>query len=503
MIDWLPRLVARTPFTIHWKLLLAFLTIVVLLIAAGAVGLEGLSGVNRRSEELVMLHRKIAADRQLQHDTTGQLYSVASSLSIPDERALDATLRQLNQFGYDLDRLQYVAKDELDLLVKVRQDYEQFILVMTRVIKMIRGGRVTDGREMQHREAAALADRLERLTNELVNKAEADLIAGIEKSHEEYLTSQRLVVAFALGSILLALGLGYAISRSLVDPVIKIKERLRGIATGDFQSQVVIANRDELGNLAVDVNRMSGELGRRYSQLELANRHKSEFLANMSHELRTPLNAIIGFSEVLKDGLFGDLDAKQLEYVRDIFSSGHHLLALINDILDLAKIEAGRMELAVSEFDLPTTLENTMTLVRGRADRNGIQLDLQVDKSLGAFTGDERKIRQTLLNLLANAVKFTPEGGRVSVTASPAPNGIQVSVSDTGVGIPPQEQEAIFEAFHQAAEDQTIQSEGTGLGLTLAKQFVEMHGGRIWLESQPSKGSIFTFTLVPQPCPMN
>jgi signal transduction histidine kinase len=237
--------------------------------------------------------------------------------------------------------------------------------------------------------------------------------------------------------------------------------------------------------------------------LEAANRHKSEFLANMSHELRTPLTAIIGFSEGLKEKMFGELNPKQTEYVRVIYSSGQHLLSLINEILDLSKVEAGRMELVVTSFALPVALENALTLVRERAHRHGIALELRIDERLGEIVADERKVKQVLVNLLSNAVKFTPEGGSVVVTAASTQYGVEVSVSDTGVGIAPEDQEVIFEEFRQVGADYTRKREGTGLGLTLAKKFVEMHGGRIWVKSELSKGSTFTFTLPLRPCPTN
>src|SRR3989454_12689053 len=345
MTSWLIGLVARIPVTVHAKLLAAFLAIVVLLITVGAVGLQTLSAVNRRAENLVQLQRKIAAYRQLQHDTTGQLYSVSAALLVPDERTLEATLRRLHQFGYDLDRLQFVARDEVELLGQVREDYDQFIKVVTRVIELIRAGKAAEGRELQQSQAGPLADRLERLTNELVNKAEADMVAGIEATEKSYTFSRSVVIGFAVGSIGLALVLGYAISWSVIGPVRQMDARLRDIAAGDFGGQLQIVNRDELGVLAANVNRMNRELGRLYQQLEAAMRHKAEFLANMSHELRTPLNAIIGFSEVLLERMFGELNPKQEEYLQDIMTSGRHLLSLINDILDLSKIEAGRMEL--------------------------------------------------------------------------------------------------------------------------------------------------------------
>jgi signal transduction histidine kinase len=496
--DWLPDWVARLRASIHTKLLGAFLMIVAMLLASGIVGLRALSEVNRRTEDMVQLQRKIAAYRQLNHDTVAQLYSVASSLLKPEERTLEATLRQLNQFGYDLDRLQFVAQDEKEIYARLRQDYEGFIQIVTQVIELIRSGKPAEGRDLQLTKATPHTERLERLTNELVNKAESDMVISIEASHEAYAASQRAVTVFVVASILLALLLGYSISSSIVRPVRQMEARMREIAAGDFFNEVVVPNRDELGALANDLNRMSEQLGRAHSELETASRHKSEFLANMSHELRTPLNAIIGFSEVLKEGLFGPLAPKQAEYMRDIHASGQHLLSLINDILDLSKVEAGRMELSVSRFDMPTAIDNALMLVRERAIRNGVALSSQLDGEIGTFAGDERMVKQIMLNLLSNAVKFTPAGGSVAVVAKPTADGVQVAVIDTGIGIAKEEHQSIFEAFRQGDAGRDRSREGTGLGLTLARKFIEMHKGRIWLESEVSKGTTFIFTLVSQ-----
>ena len=495
MRAWVVELVARLPFTVHAKLLAAFLAIVLLLIVVGAAGLQTLSAVNRRAENLVQLQRKIAAYRQLQHDTTGQLYSVSSALLVPEERTLDATLRQLNQFGYDLDRLQFVAKDEVELLTRVREDYEQFIKVVTQVIELIRAGKAVQGRELQLTQAGPLADRLERLTNELVNKAEADMVASIDATQEAYLGSRWVVISFAVGAIGLALVLGYAISWSVIGPVLRMDARLKEITAGDFSGRVEIPNRDELGTLAGNLNRMSEELGRLYREIEAASRHKSEFLANMSHELRTPLNAIIGFSEVLLERMFGELNPKQEEYLKDVLSSGRHLLSLINDILDLSKVEAGKMELELSAFNLPVSLEGCLSLVRERATRHGIGLALTADERVGDVVADERKVRQVVLNLLSNAVKFTPEGGRVGLSLTQGEGEVEIAVSDTGVGIAPEDQAAVFEEFRQVGSDSARKNEGTGLGLALARKFVELHGGKIWVASEVGKGSTFTFTI--------
>ena len=247
--------------------------------------------------------------------------------------------------------------------------------------------------------------------------------------------------------------------------------------------------------LAIQNARLFREIEDKSRQIEAANRHKSEFLANMSHELRTPLNAIIGFSEVLGERMFGELNEKQAEYTDDILSSGRHLLSLINEILDLSKVEAGRMELELATFDLPLAIDNARTFVRERATKHGINLDVTVDERLGDFVGDERKIKQILLNLLSNAVKFTPEGGRIGIKARQADGSVEISVSDTGIGIAPEDQPKIFEEFRQVGSDYAHKTEGTGLGLTLAKKFVELHGGKIWVESEVGKGSTFSFTL--------
>jgi signal transduction histidine kinase len=304
----------------------------------------------------------------------------------------------------------------------------------------------------------------------------------------------------------LLIRLGY---RSLLSVPLLREQQIMGALTvwrrrsGEFRPEVVnlLQTFATQSALAIQNARLFREIEDKNRQIEAANRHKSEFLANMSHELRTPLNAIIGFSEVLQERLFGELNDKQAEYTSDILTSGQHLLSLINEILDLSKVEAGRMELELASFDLPLAIDNARTFVRERAVKHGITLDVDVDDRVGEYVGDERKIKQILLNLLSNAVKFTPEGGRISITANKTENGAEISVSDTGIGIPPAEQPTIFEEFRQVGGDYAHKKEGTGLGLTLAKKFVELHGGRIWVESEIGKGSTFTFTLPSKPLP--
>ena len=238
-----------------------------------------------------------------------------------------------------------------------------------------------------------------------------------------------------------------------------------------------------------------GEVEAKSREVEAANRHKSEFLANMSHELRTPLNAIIGFSDVLAERMFGEINPKQGEYLGDIRASGQHLLSLINDILDLSKVEAGKMELQPSRFSLADALQSVAMMVRERAAGRGIGLSTQIDPAIGLVEADERKIKQVVLNLLTNAVKFTRPGGQVQLRATRAGDGVSVAITDTGVGIAPADQARVFEEFAQARAGAAGEQEGTGLGLTLSRKLVELHGGTIWVESELGKGSTFTFTL--------
>jgi PAS domain S-box-containing protein len=242
-----------------------------------------------------------------------------------------------------------------------------------------------------------------------------------------------------------------------------------------------------------ELQQRTRELADQSRQLEFASAHKSQFLANMSHELRTPLNAIIGFSDVLHEQMFGELNERQLAYVDDIRAAGQHLLSLINDVLDLAKIEAGRMDLELAEVDLPGVLRSAVSMQGERAGREGVELSLTAEPEEFTITADERRVRQIVFNLVSNAVKFTPANGQVDISAQIEDGTVEVAVTDTGPGIAAEAIEAIFEEFEQTAEGK--QAEGTGLGLPLSRKLVELHGGRLWVESEVGRGSTFRFTL--------
>ena len=233
-------------------------------------------------------------------------------------------------------------------------------------------------------------------------------------------------------------------------------------------------------------------------EAEAASRAKSEFLSSMSHELRTPLNAIIGFSEVLQEQYFGELNEKQLDYVNDVLTSSRHLLSLINDILNLSKVEAGKMELEPAPVGLKGLLEGSLVMIKEKAHRHGIKLSSVIPEDMTGlvFTADERKLKQVMYNLLSNAAKFTPDGGSITVEAQRAEEEITISVTDTGIGLSPDKQERVFDSFYQVSSGLVDKTAGTGLGLPLSQKFVELHGGRLWVESEgEGHGCRFSFSL--------
>jgi signal transduction histidine kinase/FixJ family two-component response regulator len=484
----LAGLVARVPARVQVKLLAAFLAIEVLLILMGAVGLEVLSGVNQRADELIRLQRKIEAYRQVQHDITSQLYSVASVLLTSDELTLSSAQRQLNQFRYNVDRLQYVAKDEVELLDRFQQDYARFTNVATNVLELIRTGQAAEARELQVAQALPLADRLERLTNQLVNKAEADMVAGIEASKDAYVTSQWTVVGFALGSSVLALLLGYAISGSLIGPLTEVEARLGQIAAGDFSQRVNVANRDELGALAANINRTSEQLGRLYHQLELANLAKSRFLAAASHDLRQPLHAL----NLFLDQRRGETDqAERSRLDGQIDAAVAAMNELFNSLLDISKLDAGVLAPSVSEFPIDQLLKRIETTFLATARKSGLRL--RVVSSRAWVRSDFILLERILLNLVSNAVRYTERGG-VVVGCRHRDGRLRIDVCDSGIGIPESQRDKIFGEFYQL--DAGEGRGGLGLGLAIVERLCGLLDHSIQLVSGVGRGSRFS-VLVP------
>ena len=507
----LVRAVGRIPAGVHAKLLVAFGGVALLVVVLGALGLRLLGQSNERVDTLGTLQQRAFAYGKLRSDALyvrtlwaqnvgGDYYTVFPDLNREDfsadgpviDRLIKSAATQIPASTFP-DNLGFVPPPEDEVFLKrIRSTGRALSEVMRQIvdIDLVAPKRATS---LRYR-AELLTIDLSQHATELANTTRKRTNALIAENAGAYTSSRNLLVGAAAGTIVLALLLGFVLSWSLIGPIQRIDSRLAAIASGNFSGHVDVTNRDELGALAANVNRMNDELQRLYRELETASRHKSEFLANMSHELRTPLNAIIGFSQVLRDGLFGEVNAKQEEYLEDILTSGHHLLALINDVLDLSKVEAGQVQLELAPFSIEDALERGVSMVREQATRNGVQVTLHANDGLHVVTGDERRVRQVIFNLLSNAVKFTSAGGSVDVTATRANGEVRVSVADTGPGITEDDLGRIFEEFQQT-EAGARQHEGTGLGLALSKRFVEMHGGRIWCDSEVGKGSTFVFTI--------
>jgi signal transduction histidine kinase len=513
--DTLAALPALAPGTLRTKLVVAFLAIAALLVVLTLLGLRVLGQANARVERLDVLQLRSATYQALEAhagdlqqtlgvraagDPTISLYTGGKQLqggqqwTLADLQVADtlsqievATTEQL--FGFVPP-----PADERELR-RIRSDYASISRALTHIQKLDRAGITGYERARPYVGAArAKGDGLHVLAQDLAFKARAETQALVKTNAGAYASSRNLFISASGASVALALVLGLLLSWSLIGPIRRMETRLVQITAGDFTGRLHTSSRDELGSLAANVNRMNDELRRVYGELETASRHKSEFLANMSHELRTPLNAIIGFSQVLRQRLFGEINEKQDEYLDDILSSGNHLLSLINDVLDLSKVEAGQIELELTAFSLREALERGVVMVRERAVSNGVQLSLELAPDVHAVRGDERRVRQVVFNLLSNAVKFTPAGGSVTVASSRVNGEVHVSVTDTGPGIALDDQERIFEEFQQT-DVGVEQREGTGLGLALSRRLVELHGGRIWVESDLGRGSRFVFTL--------
>jgi signal transduction histidine kinase/DNA-binding NarL/FixJ family response regulator len=482
-------LVSRVPARVQVKLLAAFLTIVVLLIVMGAVGLQVLSGVNQRTDELNRLQRKIEAYRQVQHDITSQLYSVSSAFLSPDELTLSSTLRQLNQFGYNIDRLQFVAKDEVELLDQFRQDHDRFTNLVSQVVESIRAGRAAEARELQLAQAVPLADHLERLTNQLVNKAETEMVTGIELSNQAYVTSQWMVVGFASGSIALALILGYAISWSLIGPVTKVGSRLDQIAAGEFSQRIEVVNRDELGTLAANVNRMSEELGHLYQQLEAANLAKSRFLAAASHDLRQPLHALNLFVTQLRS----EKDqAEKIRLIEQINVATGAMNDLFNALLDISKLDAGVLAPTISQFPIDQLLKRIGMTFAATAREKALRL--RIISNDAWIRTDFILLERILLNLVSNALRYTVKGG-VVVGCRRRPNLLRIEVWDTGVGVPENQRENIFREFYRLGTAEQDRGHGLGLGLAIVDRLCRLLGHPIELTSAVGRGSRFAVSL--------
>jgi signal transduction histidine kinase len=398
--------------------------------------------------------------------------------------------------------------EEQDVIQRIRVAQGEALTAVADIANLLRDGKVNEAMSLQTSKGYPLYEKIAGLVDQIV-VAEQSKMAGLRASVAAATErTQRLMGVFVVISILLALLLGFVISWSFILPVREAHGFVTEIAKGNFQATIKVPNRDEFGDLADRMNQMGQELHSLYEnqskaaqELQLLNQRlteasnaKSEFLANMSHELRTPMNAILGFLEMVLDEVYGEVPPQLKEPLTDIQTNGKHLLRLINDVLDLSKIEAGRMELVLAEYSVQDVVETVRTSLQSLALERGLGFVAAADDDIPLAFGDGRRITQCLMNLVGNALKFSKHG-RVVVGVEQRGEDLLYHVSDTGIGIPKEELENIFTEFRQVGTALTREFTGTGLGLNITKKFVEMHGGRIWVESELGKGSTFFFSI--------
>ncbi len=505
----LVRQVARVRASVHAKLLVAFLLIAVVLIAMGAMSLRAIGSVVRHSHQLDQARERVDAARQIEHALGLQMNFTRNALLLRDDATIESMFRENNRFQATFDRLEAGAQDDQrETIRRIRSTQDQVMATVARIAALIRENKADEAMSLHLNEGYPQYREIATLVTRAVRNEEAEmgrLRAGMDAVNRHAI---RLVSVFGAASIGLALGLGFVISWSFILPVRAADGFLERVAKGDFTASIAVPNRDEFGALAERMNHMSGELHQLYdeqrrtaqqlralnAELERASKAKSDFRASMSHELRTPMNAILGFTEMIRDGIYGDIPDDIREPVGDIHTCGKQLLGLINNVLDLSKIEAGRMDLALGDYVVDDVVSPVRQALHALAAAKGLDLAVTIPAETPLCFGDGKRLTQCVMNLAGNALKFTREG-RVEVRVEVQDDDLLFAVADTGIDIPAEQVGHIFEEFRQA--DVTVSREfgGTGLGLSITRKLVELHGGRIWVESVEGKGSTFFFRV--------
>jgi signal transduction histidine kinase len=505
----LVRAVARLRLSVHFKLLAAFLLVALLVAGMGAMSLETISTMSKQSEAMHHAHQRVTSARQAQHALAMQMNYTAMALILRDEATIGSILRENNRLNSGLAEIDDAAPpEERDVIQRIRTAQGEVMATVADVANLVRDGKIDEAMQLQLKAGYPLFQRVEGLVEHVVRIEEDGMARQREATTRANRRAFYLMGGLVLASLLLALLLGLVISWSFILPVREAQGVLDRIAKGDFSTTVIVDNRDEFGALAERMNNMSSELRRLYedereaarqlealnSQLARASQAKSEFLANMSHELRTPMNAILGFTEMILDDIYGDVPPEVRGPIQDVRTCGQQLLRLINDVLDLSKIEAGRMELSLTDYSVHEVIETARTSLRSLAEEKGLQFTADVQPDIPLAYGDGKRITQCLTNLVGNALKFTKQGG-VAIGARLEGDRVVYSVTDTGIGIPSDQLDHIFGEFRQVDSSISREFGGTGLGLSITKTFVELHGGRIWVESEPGRGSTFRFAI--------
>ena len=505
----LVRWVAGIKASVHAKLITGFFIVTFLVVAMGALSLQAINQTARQSVLLDEAHKRVEWSRQIQNELALQMNFTAMALLLKDEATVSKILRANNRFNNFLALIAEAAlADEQGVIERIRTAQGIALTTVADIANLLRDGKASEAMSLQQNKGYPLYEQIAGLVDQVV-ASEQSKMAGLRADVAAAARRTQLLMAgFVVVAILLALLLGFVISWSFILPVQQAHGFLTEVAKGNFQATINVRNRDEFGVLADRMNHMSQELQQLYEkqraaglelqrlngQLTEASRAKSEFLANMSHELRTPMNAILGFIEMLLDDLYGELPAELREPLTDVQVNGKHLLNLINDVLDLSKIEAGRMELALSEYSVQDVIEAVCASLQSLAVEKGLKFSASAQPEIPLAYGDGKRVTQCLLNLAGNALKFTKQG-QVKISVERLDGLLRYRVADTGIGIPRDQLEQVFGEFRQVDAAITREYGGTGLGLSITKKFVELHGGRIWVESDLGQGSRFIFEI--------
>src|SRR3989449_3850396 len=507
----LVRAVARVRASVHVKLLAGFLLITLLFLVVCAVSFRTVAETARQTNLLDEAHERVGWSRQIEHALAMQMHFTSMALLTQGEDGVSLILRENNRFNDTLARLETAAPaEERALIQAIRGAQEDAMATVADIANALRDRRLDDAMTALRTRQEPTYQKIEGLVGSLVAAEETRMASLRDSISAARARSLRLMAGFAVAAVVDALIGGFVISWSFILPVREAHVFLSEVAEGRFGGTIVVPNRDEFGALAERMNWMSRELHRLDDEqrvaaetlrglnerLALASRAKSEFLANMSHELRTPLNAILGFTELILDELYGEVPAALREPLTDIQTNGRHLLRLINDVLDLSKIEAGRLELAGGEYSVQEIVVVVHASLRSLAREKGLAFTATLSPHIPLAQGGGTPITQCLMNLAGNPPKITRRG-RVDIDVRLEGEWLWYRVSDTGIGIPKDEVENIFAEFRQVDTTITKEYGGTRLGLSITKRLVQPHRGRIGGASALGKGSSFLFTRAP------
>src|SRR6266702_590418 len=471
----LVRALARLRLSVHFKLLAAFMLVAVVVALMGGMSLEIITRMSRQSEAMHVAHQRVSSARQAQHALAMQMSFTAMALVLRDEATIASILRENNRLNAMLAEIEDGAPlEEREIIQRIRTAQGEVMATVADVANLVRDGKIEEAMGLQLTTGYPLFQQVEGLVEQVVRIEESSMgrlrAATALANRQAFYLMGGLIIA----SILLALLLGFVTSWSFIIPVREAQGFLR--------------------RLYEDQREAARQLGTLNSQLARASQAKSEFLANMSHELRTPMNAILGFTEMILDDVYGEVPAEVRSPLEDVQTCGRQLLRLINDVLDLSKIEAGRMELSLTDYSVHEVVETARTSLRSLAAEKGLEFTAEVEPDIPLAYGDGKRITQCLTNLVGNALKFTKEG-TVAIRAQLDGDRVVYTVSDTGIGIAVDQLDHIFGEFRQVDASISREFGGTGLGLSITKTFVELHGGRIWVESEPGRGSTFHFAI--------